>query len=180
MIQRVGLEGIRTKADSDTSRGNTFYKTFSNITIRNNYLEDIAGDRIVLSEAKSGGVVEGNVAVRMCNADYGTQNYAGVWAMSVDDGLFQYNEVYGIKYGFNDAEAYDVDMQSNNVIYQYNYSHHNTGGFYCLCLIKNSVIRYNISANDGGGNRGTGKDNPGGAGGYNYKEQKHFPLLGEK
>ena len=110
----------------------------------------------------------------MCNADYGTQNYAGVWAMSVDDGLFQYNEVCGIKYGFNDAEAYDVDMQSNNVIYQYNYSHHNTGGFYCLCLIKNSVIRYNISANDGGGNRGTGKDNPGGAGGYNYKEQSIF------
>ena len=62
MIQRVGLE-IRTKADSDTSRGNTFYKTFSNITIRNNYLEDIAGDGIVLSESKSGGVVEGNVAV---------------------------------------------------------------------------------------------------------------------
>ncbi len=52
--------------------------------------------------------------------------------MSVDDGLFQYNEVYGIKYGFNDAEAYDVDMQSNNVIYQYNYSHHNTGGFLLL------------------------------------------------
>ena len=175
VIQRVGLEGIRTKADSDTSRGNTFYKTFSNITIRNNYLEDIAGDGIVLSESKSGGVVEGNVAVRMCNADYGTQNYAGVWAMSVDDGLFQYNEVYGIKYGFNDAEAYDVDMQSNNVIYQYNYSHHNTGGFLLLMSDqKNSVIRYNISANDGGGNRGTGKDNPGGAGGYNYKEQSIF------
>lgn len=139
VIQRVGLEGIRTKADSDTSRGNTFYKTFSNITIRNNYLEDIAGDGIVLSEAKSGGVVEGNVAVRMCNADYGTQNYAGVWAMSVDDGLFQYNEVYGIKYGFNDAEAYDVDMQSNNVIYQYNYSHHNTGGF--LLLMSDQKIR---------------------------------------
>ena len=92
-----------------------------------------------MSEAKSGGVVEGNVAVRMCNADYGTQNYAGVWAMSVDDGLFQYNEVYGIKYGFNDAEAYDVDMQSNNVIYQYNYSHHNTGGF--LLLMSDQKIR---------------------------------------
>ncbi len=52
-------------------------KTFSNITIRNNYLEDIAGDGIVLSEAKSGGVVEGNVAVRMCNADYGTQKLRG-------------------------------------------------------------------------------------------------------
>ena len=75
----------------------------------------------------------------MCNADYGTQNYAGVWAMSVDDGLFQYNEVYGIKYGFNDAEAYDVDMQSNNVIYQYNYSHHNTGGF--LLLMSDQKIR---------------------------------------
>ena len=90
-----------------------------------------------------------------------------------DDGLFQYNEVYGIKYGFNDAEAYDVDMQSNNVIYQYNYSHHNTGGFYCLCLIKNSVIRYNISANDGGGNREQVKTIQA-EGGYNYKEQSIF------
>ena len=51
VIQRVGLEGIRTKADSDTSRGNTFYKTFSNITIRNNYLEDI-GDGLSCQKPK--------------------------------------------------------------------------------------------------------------------------------
>lgn len=175
VVQRVGLEGIRTKADADTSRGNSFYKTFSNITIRNNYLEDIAGDGIVLSEIASGGVVEGNVAVRACNADYGTQNYAGVWAMSVDDGVFQYNEVYGIQYGYNDAEAYDIDMQCNRVVYQYNYSHHNTGGFLLLMSDqRNSIVRYNISANDGAGNRGTGVDNPGGAGGYTYKEQSIF------
>lgn len=175
VVQRVGLEGIRTKADADTSRGNSFYKTFSNIVIRNNYLEDIAGDGIVLSEVARGGLVEGNVAVRACNADYGTQNYAGVWAMSVDDGLFQYNEVYGIQYGYNDAEAYDIDMQSNRVTYQYNYSHHNTGGFLLLMSDqRDSVVRYNISANDGAGNRGTGADNPGGAGGYTFQTQSIF------
>ena len=119
LIQRVGLEGIRTKADSDTSRGNTFYKTFSNITIRNNYLEYCWRQDCLVKPKVA--VSSRNVAVE-CAMPIMTQNYAGVWAMSVDDGLFQYNEVYGIKYGFNDAEAYDVDMQSNNVIYQYNYS----------------------------------------------------------
>lgn len=176
IVQRVGLEGIRTKADSDTSVANTFHKTLSNIVIRNNYLEDVAGDGIVLSEIKHGGVVDGNVAVRVSNADYGTHNYAGVWAMSVDGGLFENNEVYGIQYGYNDGEAFDIDMGSNNVVYQYNYSHHNTGGFMLLMSDqRDSIIRYNVSANDGGGNRGTKAHNPGGTGGsYEYKEQSIF------
>ncbi|MFV0413574.1 MAG: Ig-like domain-containing protein, partial [Oscillospiraceae bacterium] len=174
VVRRVGLEGIRTKCDSDTSVSNTFYKKFSNIVIRNNYLEEIAGDAIVLSEVASGGVVEGNVSKKACNADYGTHNYAAIWSMSNNNALFQYNEVYGIEYGYNDAEAYDIDMQCDGVVYQYNYSHHNTGGFLLLMSDqKNSVVRYNISANDGGGNRGTNADDGGGSA-YTYKEQSIF------
>ncbi|THB61184.1 DNRLRE domain-containing protein [Vagococcus silagei] len=174
IVKRVGLEGIRTKGDADTSVANTFHKKFSNITIRNNYLEDISGDAIVLSEVASDGVVEGNVSKRAANADYGTHNYAAVWSMSNDNALFQYNEVYGIVYGYNDAEAYDIDMQCSNVIYQYNYSHHNSGGFLLLMNSQaDSIVRYNISANDGGGNKGTNADKGGGSG-YNYKEQSIF------
>lgn len=107
-----------------------------------------------MSELSGGGIVEGNVSVRAANADYGARNFAGMWAMSNDNGLFQYNEVYGIIYGYNDAEAYDIDLASNYVLYQYNYSHHNTGGFILLMSDqRNSTVRYNISANDGGGNR---------------------------
>lgn len=67
----MGFEGIWIKVDLDILRGNIFYKMFFNIMICNNYLEDIVGDGIVLLEVKSGGVVEGNVVVWMCNVDYG-------------------------------------------------------------------------------------------------------------
>lgn len=177
MIQRVGLEGIRTKCNSDTSlSGNTFFKTFSDIVIRNNYLEDIAGDGIVLTEVSEGGIVENNIAKQPCNADYGTQNYAGIWSMYADNALFQYNEVYGIKYGYNDGEAYDIDMACNHNTYQYNYSHHNGGGFMLFMANQyDSVVRYNISANDGGGNRGYGAQGGDGIGGpYTYQEQSVF------
>ncbi|MFD1440071.1 Ig-like domain-containing protein [Lacticaseibacillus hegangensis] len=171
-VVRVGLEGIRTKADADTSRGNNFFKTFTNIKIKNNYLQDIAGDGVVLSEVAAGGLVEGNVVNRPCNADYGKQNYAGLWAMSTDHAIFQYNEVYGIRYGYNDAEAFDIDMACDGVIYQYNYSHDNAGGFMLtMGDQKNSIIRYNISANDGFGNSGTSADNPGKSSAYEYSEQ---------
>lgn len=175
VVRRVGLEGIRTKCNSDTAKsGNTFLKQFTNIIIRNNYLEEIAGDAIVLTEVKSGGLVEKNIAKQPCNADYGTHNYAGIWSMFSDDAIFQYNEVYGTIYGYNDGEAYDIDMSCDGNLYQYNYSHHNGGGFLLFMGNQsNSVVRYNISANDGGGNHGTGVDRDTNSG-YTYKEQSIF------
>ncbi|WEV67569.1 Ig-like domain-containing protein [Bifidobacterium sp. ESL0769] len=173
IVQRVGLEGLRTKAESDTG---SYPKLFTDVTIKNNYLEDVAGDAIVMSEVGDNGLIEGNVVVHACAADYGTQNYAALWVMASHNVLAQYNEVYGNKYGYNDGEAFDIDMQSSNVTYQYNYSHGNGGGFMLLMSDQaNSTVRYNISANDGGGNAGTNADGPG-AGGYpyTYKEQSLF------
>lgn len=174
-VQRVGLEGIRTKNQSNyNASGNTFNKTFTNVIIRGNYLEEIAGDGIVMTEVV-GGVTENNVAKQPNDADYGTTNYAGVWSMFADDILFQYNEVYGIRYGYNDGEAYDIDLSSVNNTYQYNYSHHNSGGFMLFMGDqRDSVVRYNISANDGFGNKGTCADMPGLAGSYTYDSQSIF------
>ena len=174
-VQRVGLEGIRTKNQSNYSAsGNTFNKTFTNVAIRGNYLEQIAGDGIVMTEVVNG-VTENNVAKQPCDADYGKTNYAGVWSMFADDILFQNNEVYGVRYGYNDGEAYDIDLSCVNNTYQYNYSHHNSGGFMLFMGDqKNSVVRYNISANDGYGNKGTCADMPGLAGEYTYDSQSIF------
>lgn len=173
-VIRAGLEGIRTKADISNS-SYTYPKLFSNVTIADNYLQDIAGDAIVVSEIKQKGLVEGNVVVRSCAADYGTHNYAALWAMASNDVTLQYNEVYGTLYGYNDGEAFDIDMQSDHVTYQYNYSHNNPGGFLLLMSNQtNSVVRYNISANDGGGQyAGTDADQGGGSK-YSYKEQSIF------
>ena len=174
-VKRVGLEGIRTKCQSNyTASGNTFNKTFTNVVFRGNYMEDIAGDGMVMTEVV-GGLAENNVAKRPCDADYGTTNYAGIWSMFADDVTFQHNEVYGIRYGYNDGEAYDIDLSCENNVYQYNYSHDNSGGFMLFMGDqKNSVVRYNVSANDGYGNQGTSADIPGLGSSYTYAQQSIF------
>jgi hypothetical protein len=57
-------------------------------------------------------------------------------------------------YGFWDGEAWDIDNNCDQVIFQYNYSHHNAGGTILFMNTQtNSIFRYNISANDGGGSK---------------------------
>jgi hypothetical protein len=154
VVQRVGLEGIRTKSEAKNEGYNV---SLTNIKIRNNYLEDVDGDAIVLSEVSKGGLVESNITYRAAAADNGAQNYAANWAMTTSNSVWQYNESYGNVYGYNDAEAYDADNGCNNLVFQYNYSHHNGGGAMLFMSGQhNTTFRYNISANDGFGNKGTG------------------------
>jgi hypothetical protein len=56
--------------------------------------------------------------------------------------------------GIKDGQAFDSDYRSRRSLFQYNYSHDNEGGFFLVCTPGNSynedtVIRYNISQNDG-------------------------------
>jgi hypothetical protein len=154
IVRKVGLEGLRTKSEGNTS---TTASPFTNVVIRGNYIEYIAGDGIVLSDVQSGGLVESNIIKDSCAApNLGTANYAGVWAWYArTDCLFQYNECYGTVYGYQDGEAWDIDNNCQNVVYQYNYSHHNAGGviLFMNSGVSGSVFRYNISANDGGSTR---------------------------
>ncbi|GMQ61954.1 CBM96 family carbohydrate-binding protein [Vallitalea maricola] len=148
-VKNVAIEGIRNK----TQDGTNYPKVNRNIVIRNNFVEEVLGDGIVLAETISGGLVENNVVKNHCNTNVGNRNYAGCWVFTSHDAVFQFNEVYGGRYGYNDGEAFDIDLYCDGTIYQYNYSHDNNGGF-CLFMngSTNSVFRYNISVNDGNGN----------------------------
>ncbi|MCL2044684.1 MAG: hypothetical protein FWG89_11160 [Treponema sp.] len=161
IVRRVALAGIRNKSVPDGSGA-----VNSNVVFRGNFIEYVAGDGIVLDaiQYSSGlnargnhmnGLVEHNIIKDSCAApNTGTSNYAGVWAMTCRDTTFQFNEAYGIVYGYQDGEAWDIDIGSDRVIYQYNYSHHNAGGsILFMSNITDPVYRYNISANDGGGAR---------------------------
>ena len=153
IVKRVALEGLRTKSEGNNRSTDM---PFRNVVIRGNYIEQIAGDGIVLSDVEYGGLVESNIIKDSCAApNLGTSNYAGVWAWYTrTDTVFQYNECYGNVYGWNDGEAWDIDNGSDKVIYQYNYSHHNAGGtILFMSSITNGIFRYNISANDGGGTK---------------------------
>lgn len=148
-VERVMKEGIRTKVESSSY---SYEKNFTDVTIRNNYINSVTGDGIVLAEVKSGGLVEKNLIRAACEENYKNANFAGVWTHFCDDALVQYNEVDGVKYGYNDGEAFDIDNQCYRNIFQYNYSHDNYGG---ACLFMNTQhdthFRYNVSYNDAWG-----------------------------
>ena len=122
----------------------------THVVIRGNLLEDIGGDGIKLW-GSDGGLIESNVlrGGRMRCADYA----AGIWPFDCDDTLIQFNEVSGMK-GTLDGQGFDSDYLCRRSVFQYNYSHDNDGGFMLICGPGNShnedtVIRYNISQNDG-------------------------------
>ena len=119
-------------------------------------LTDIGGDGIVPIGC-DGCLIEHNVlrGGRMRAQDYA----AGIWPWSCDNTVVQFNEVSGMK-GTMDGEGYDSDYNCRHTLFQYNYSHDNDGGFMLICddgsqnppwNIGNegTVIRYNISVNDG-------------------------------
>jgi hypothetical protein len=120
------------------------------VVIRGNLLEDIGGDAIK-PWGSNGALVEHNTVrggrVRCADAA------AGIWPWDCDDTVIQFNEVSGMK-GTRDGQAFDSDYLCRNTLFQYNYSHDNDGGFMLVCTPGNSycegtVIRYNVSQNDG-------------------------------
>ena len=120
------------------------------VVIRGNLLEDIGGDGIKLW-GSNGGLIEHNIlrGGRTRCDDYA----AGIWPFDCDDTVIQFNEVSGMK-GTKDGQGFDSDYLCHRSLFQYNYSHDNDGGFILICTPGNSynldtVIRYNISQNDG-------------------------------
>ena len=157
ILRRLGYCGTHSYHNSWTE--NTPGGLNGNIRYIGNYWEDIYGDAIVVSTYKGSmtewNIIESNIAVRP-GAGYTANmgHYAGIWSYYATYTLYQYNEIYGMMYGYQDTQAWDIDDLSNQNIYQYNYSHHNAGGAILFILGANGVFRYNISADDGTGVRG--------------------------
>ena len=137
-----------------------------NVVIRNNVLDTIAGDGIVATGTYEI-LVEHNLVTHASNNPIPYPNQSGnartnlsaaVWPFDADNSIFQYNEVCytGVPRGTEvaDGEAFDSDYYCVNTLFQYNYSHDNEGGFLMICgpayaYSDGTVVRYNISENDG-------------------------------
>ncbi len=166
-LKTVDRTGINVGWIDDSLSGQTGSANYNtNVVIRNNVLNDIGGDGIMVCHSKAP-LVEYNVS-QSANMRASTKSVqagfaCGMWPWSTDDAVFQFNEVYGqrwneaeyIEYGIGeDGTAFDVDGFNFRSIHQYNYSHDNQGGFIMVCgnadcYSQNSIIRYNISQNDG-------------------------------
>jgi hypothetical protein len=129
------------------------------VVVRNNLLEQIPGDGIVPIGCE-GALIEHNVMRDCPDILSHREAAAGIWPWSSDNTVIQYNEVSGHKAKW-DGQGFDSDFNCRGTIIQYNYSHDNYGGFLLICNkgdtfgtpgnigTKNSIIRYNVSVNDG-------------------------------
>jgi hypothetical protein len=155
-LLRTDRDGIGFWSNAnDPSRGS--WNPSTNVVVRGNLLEDIGGDGIIVVGCESA-LVENNKldGGRMRLTD---EAAAGMWPWGSMNTLFQFNEVTGMQ-GTKDGQAFDCDYHCDGTIFQYNYSHDNDGGFMLFAGpgssaigVNNSVVRYNVSQNDGSNSR---------------------------
>ena len=151
LIQDNYIHDITTIGVNVDGYGETFQQ---NVVIKNNTINKTGADGIVVG-VSTNPLVEHNV---LYDAGINGVNYkyiAGMWCWKTDGAVFQYNEVARTQYenpSESDSAAFDTDiLTTGDHIYQYNYSHENTGGFFMdMGDLKNgkNIVRYNISQND--------------------------------
>ena len=154
-LHHSGRNGITSKGYSDR---NNWHPSIG-VVIKNNLLEQIPGDGIVPIGC-DGALIENNVLRDFPDILSHKEAAAGIWPWSSDNTIIQYNEVSGHKAKW-DGQGFDSDYNCEGTIIQYNYSHDNYGGFLLICNdgsslnkpwnmgTKNTIIRHNISVNDG-------------------------------
>lgn len=130
------------------------------LKVRQNLIEQVPGDAIVLISCDNS-VVEYNIARDFPNTLPEGNAAAGIWPFNSNNTIIQFNEVSGHTAPL-DGQGFDSDFWCTGTIIQYNYSHDNCGGFVLVCGNKDmsadgqsspntgTIIRYNISINDGG------------------------------
>ena len=125
----------------------------TNVVIQNNTITNSGGNDVVCLYCSSP-TVQNNVTT-----DSGYRySGAGYWMALNNGGVWQNNEIARQWRALWDGEAFDIDHDNTNVTLQYNYTHDNPYGFMEFCCsstfgsLGTSVIRYNISQNDGSTN----------------------------
>ncbi len=139
------VDGTETYNDESKGLGNYPHK---NVYVTGNYLSCCGGDGLVVSGA-TGGKVNKNVSYY---ANYlGRAGYynAGIWVFACTGTVVEYNEAAYtyMRNGGQDAEGFDIDNACRNIIFRYNYAHHNEGGGLLLCNNTTTIKKYDQNGN---------------------------------
>ncbi|MDY5440615.1 MAG: right-handed parallel beta-helix repeat-containing protein [Candidatus Enteromonas sp.] len=111
-----------------------------NVNVVGNEVLYSGGDGIIIG-ATVGGFIESN---RCIHAQVlGRPNYycAGIWCHSCKDFVFQFNEA-AYTHTARDGQGFDIDIGNSNILFQYNYAHHNDGGGVLCCNTATNLIQY--------------------------------------
>ena len=134
--QRPGIDwGSNPYYDDDTN-----WYPHKNVYIRNNDVLFSGGDGIIMGACLDS-FIEGNYCY---NAQIlGRPNYycAGIWSHSCKNLVFQFNEA-SYTHTKRDGQGFDIDIGNSNILFQYNYSHHNDGGGLLCCNTATNLVKY--------------------------------------
>lgn len=139
-----------------TARHAAFFKAIDNLVIRNNLFEHVGGAGMVIGNNCTNILVEHNVTnhtgskidARMAGRG------SGIWCFHSKNLTVQHNK-FMYASGIHDSYGMHIDIGNKNVVYQYNYSEGNEGGFVeILGANVNVGYRYNLSVGDGWRKRG--------------------------
>ena len=139
-----------------TARHATVFKAVDSLTIRNNLFEHVGGAGMVIGNNCTNILVENNttnytgssIDSRMAGRG------SGIWCFRSKNLTVQHNRFMHAR-GIKDSYGMHIDIGNRNVVYQYNYSEDNEGGFVEILGANNNVgYRYNLSVGDGWRTRG--------------------------
>lgn len=134
--QRPGMDWGRNPYYDDE----TNYYPHYNIQIRRNAISYTGGDGCVLLAARNS-FLEGNTCYHAQVLGRNAIPNAGLWIHSCTDTVFQYNEAAYTHFR-SDGQGFDIDIGCSNILFQYNYSHHNEGGGLLCCNTKTWIVEY--------------------------------------
>lgn len=143
-VKRFGLGwGVNKYCDDEHG-----YYPSRNVNFIGNKLNYTGGDGIVMIGVTDG-FIDGNVSYH--SNFLGRKGYAcaGIWSISSKNIVIQRNEAaYShLDNGAADGQGLDIDIASENIVMQYNYSHHNAGGGLLMCNTGTEVQLFDEEGN---------------------------------
>ncbi len=127
------------------------------VVVRGNRISRTGSDGIIVANCISP-LISGNICYEAgaLGSKEETLLIAGIWVCAVKDALIERNEVAFTRLFTGDGTAFDTDWgTAGTIVFQYNYTHDNEGGFWLDCSNLNynseyekTILQYNISVND--------------------------------
>ncbi len=120
------------------------------VTVENNRILKTGGPGLQFQRVTNARVTD-NVVYKSGSDDDGRKwkRGSGMWTWGSENFVIEYNKFIGAN-GPADSAGFHVDFNCRNIIFQYNLSANNAGGFIeILGNNHNSAYRYNVSVNDG-------------------------------
>lgn len=142
-----------------TGRHAVVLKSVNNLLLRNNVFEHVGGAGMVIGGNCTNILVEHNTTKHTGSSIDSRMagRGSGIWCYQTQNLTVQHNNFMYAR-GIKDSYGMHIDIGNRNVVYQYNYSEGNEGGFVEV-LGKNVNVgyRYNTSVADGWRKRGIQK-----------------------